>query len=738
MTTSDTAYKEFLESKRITAPSVGRQVDDADINPMLFPFQRDLVKWSLRKGRAAIFANTGLGKTAMQLAFAQLTDEPTIIFAPLGVTQQTIEEGRKFGIDVTYVRDQLEVKSRIVISNYEMLDHFDPSAFGSVILDESSILKSLTGVTRAKLTEMFSDTHYRLCCTATPAPNDIAEIANHAEFLGVMSRTEMLATWFVHDDEGWRLKGHAKEAFYRWLASWGMFVRRPSDLGYSDGDFVLPPLHIEPVIVDTDYRPSDRLFFTGLKGITDRARVRRETLPAKLDACLAKINAEPDKKWIIWCGLNVEQYAIVRLLGKRCISVGGSTPREEKLRLEREWRLGDVPVMVTKASVFGHGLNWQHCSRMISLGLSDSWEEWFQKIRRSWRFGQRDEVYVYPVIAEVETEVYENVQRKEKEAEEMAEHLVVHVAEFERSEIGRGRADEFVYQIDQTSGDNWTLMLGDSVERLRELNPDSIDLSVHSPPFAQLYVYSASERDLGNSATVEEFFEHYRYIIREMLRVTKPGRLACVHCAEIPAMLVRDGYIGMKDFPGQVIEAYEAEGWIFHDRITIWKNPQPQAIRTHAKGLAFPQLRKDASWMRTALADYICVFRKPGDNAVPIEPGIDNEAWIEWASPVWFGIRESETLNAAEARTEEDERHICPLQLGTIERCIRLWSNRGETILSPCAGIGSEGYQAIRFGRKFVGCELKPEYYRTAIKNLQRAEHESRQVDLFTLSGVAI
>lgn len=286
---------------------------------------------------------------------------------------------------------------------------------------------------------------------------------------------------------------------------------------------------------------------------------------------------------------------------------------------------------------------------------------------------------------------------------------------------------------------DWTLVNGDSIEVLAtEGGDNTIDLSVYSPPFASLYTYTASERDLGNCKSSDEFFAHYGFLIRELLRVTKPGRLTCVHVAQIAAMLERDGWIGIKDFRGDVIRAYSAAGWIYHGEVCIDKDPQAQAIRTKAKGLLFVQMRKDSSWSRPALADYVLLFRKPGHNAAPIghDPAdrfaaLSNEEWIEFARPIWYGIRESDTLQVAEAREDEDERHICPLQLGTIERCIRLWSNPGDLVLSPFAGIGSEGYVALQWQRQYLGIELKPSYYELAIKNLYAAEQKRTQGSLF-------
>lgn len=280
-------------------------------------------------------------------------------------------------------------------------------------------------------------------------------------------------------------------------------------------------------------------------------------------------------------------------------------------------------------------------------------------------------------------------------------------------------------------GQDWALVNGDSCEELPKLADESVDLSIYSPPFASLFTYSATPRDIGNSSNTAEFLAHLGYVVREMLRLTKPGRHTCVHIAEVTSTKQTHGVIGLIDLPGMIIKLYQENGWIYHGRICIDKDPQAQAIRTKSKALLFVQLRKDGSWLRPALADYICVFRKPGENAVPVLPDISNEDWIQWARPIWYGIRESDTLNAAVARENDDERHICPLQLGTIERCVRLWSNPGELIVSPFAGIGSEGYEAIRLNRRFYGIELKASYATVAARNLRAAEQLRTQGTLF-------
>lgn len=368
---------------------------------------------------------------------------------------------------------------------------------------------------------------------------------------------------------------------------------------------------------------------------------------------------------------------------------------------------------------------------MLFCGIDYSWESYYQAVRRCYRFGQQHVVQVVVVTSEQERSIFDVVMKKEAEAVAMTDELIRHAVIYEQEELMGVKSTDWQYETAEVEGENWKLLLGDSVERITELAENSIDLSVFSPPFISLYTYTPTERDMGNSRTSEQFFEQFNYIIDGLLRATKPGRNCCVHVQQVGATKANDGYIGIKDFRGDVIRAFDARGWIFHGEVTIDKNPQVQAIRTKIKGLMFSQLHKDSTSNRPAFGDYILIFQKPGQNAVPVVPDVTNEEWIEWAHPVWYDIRESDVLNVAVAHSNEDERHMCPLQLPVIERLVRLYSNAGETVFSPFAGIGSEGYEAVKRGRKFVGIELKREYFTVAAKNLRQAEENALQVDLF-------
>lgn len=728
----DREYQEFLSSKAIRSEASGFEVKR--ISPVLYDFQSDIVRWALKRGRAALFEDCGLGKSLQQLEWARHVSKrgPVLIVAPLSVAEQTIEEASKLKMAVPYVSELGEMKSGVQITNYEMLHHFVGVDAAGIVLDESSILKSIDGETKKLLIEQFTHIPYRLCCTATPCPNDVAELANHSEFLGILKRTDMLASFFVHDEDGWRLRGHAAKPFYRWLASWAMSMKSPADLGYDATRFKLPSLFIHDEIVETEWRRPGSLFPGDLKGITDRAAVRKQSVSDRVKRAAYIANSATGQV-IIFCGLNNESEEVAALISD-CEEITGADLKEVKLAKIKRFKSGVTRVQVSKIKITGFGMNFQCARTIIFLGMSDSYEAYYQGLRRVWRYGQKSDVHAYIVVTDHEVEIVENVRRKEYEAECLSAEIVNASKEYEMEELGKDQNLEVMENADY-SGANWSLLQGDCVERMRELPSEHVDMSVFSPPFLALYQYSASDADLGNSKSTALFFEHFAFVVGELKRITKPGRLACVHVAQVATTLNTHGLIGLSDFRGKTIDAFQSQQWVYHGECVIDKDPQAQAIRTHAKGLAFAQLKKDSSWLRPCLLDYILVFRKPGDNAEPIHPDIDNEDWIGWARGVWYGIRESETLNVAEARSVEDDRHICALQLGTIERCIRLWSNPGDTVFSPFAGIGSEGYVAVKHGRKFIGCELKPLYARTAAKNLSEAEAKiERQPSLIEMS----
>ncbi len=446
------AYDAFIATKGTRAAASG--IDGVTVSPQLFSFQQDIVRWALRRGRAAIFADCGMGKTAMQLEWARHvaanTGGKVLVLAPLSVAKQTVGEGEKFGVPVTYVRDEKSITGPgIWITNYEMLSRFTATDFDGIVLDESSILKSYDGKTRTLIIDAFKATPYRLACTATPAPNDFMELGNHTEFLGVMTRPEMLATFFVHDGgdtSEWRLKGHAEDAFWKWICSWGAMIRRPSDLGYEDGTFVLPPLNMHHHCVETDNAIANRaglLFAQEARSLTDQREARKASLSARVERCAAIVNKTPGS-WLVWVDLNAEGDALTAAIDG-AVQVSGADSPEKKEQVMLDFISGKVRVLVSKVSIFGFGMNLQHCSNMAFVGLSNSYEQFYQAVRRCWRFGQRSPVECHIVASDAEGAVLANVQRKEKDATKMAEEMVAHMVDIQRENIRGTERDVLSY-----------------------------------------------------------------------------------------------------------------------------------------------------------------------------------------------------------------------------------------------------------------------------------------------------
>jgi DNA methylase len=734
-------YEAFLASKAFTAVPTGI-AEPPPLNPRLFPFQSDITRWALKRGRAAMFLDCGMGKTICQLDWARVVADQTVlgrvlILAPLAVAKQTVREAEKFGVACRYLRED-DGKPGVVVTNYEMLDHFDAASFSGVVLDESSILKSYDGKTRTRIIEAFRDCRFRLACTATPAPNDHMELGNHAEFLGIMSRVEMLASFFCHDGgetQTWRLKGHAVDAFWRWVCSWAVTLRKPSDLGHDDGAFILPPLEMHAHVIPADHKTAaamGKLFVEEAASLTERRDARRASLDdrVRVAADLATASGEP---WIIWTGLNAEGDAVTDAI-PGAIQIAGSDTLDAKESRLADWISGKTRVLVSKAAILGFGINAQHCRNVAFVGLSDSYESFYQSIRRCWRFGQTQPVHCHVITGEAEGAVVRNIERKELEAKKMGDAMVEHMRTTQIESV-RGAVNEKVeYATGKKSGERWEMHLGDCVDVVRGMTAETVDYTIFSPPFASLYTYSNSDRDMGNVRDHAEFFDHFAFLVGELYRVTKPGRLLSFHCMNLPTSKARDGVIGITDFRGTLIRAFEAKEWIYHSEVVIWKDPVTAMQRTKALGLLYKQLRKDSAMSRQGIPDYLVTMRKPGVNPSPVTKTHDSfpvDRWQRYASPVWMDIDASDTLQHRSVREEADERHICPLQLGVIRRGIELWTNPGDTVLSPFAGIGSEGYISVQEGRRFVGVELKPAYFEQACANLREAAGGGVQPGLF-------
>jgi hypothetical protein len=733
-------YEQILENKKKRIQDAGFTVSNEVLNPALFDFQRHIVKTALRKGRYAIFADCGLGKTLMQLEWAQHvaehTQSPVLILTPLAVSGQTIQEGVKFGIDVQRLRSDV-FGPGVYVTNYEQLDNIDAEQFAGIVLDESSILKNFEGKTRNAIINGFSDTRFKLACTATPSPNDPMELGNHSEFLNVMSRNEMLAMYFVHDGgdtSKWRIKGHAQQLFYDWVSEWAVMLSKPSDIGFAADGYNLPPLNLIERQIITPKRDNGLLFNDMRVSATDFNGELRLTKLERIQEVAGIVNGS-DENFIIWIKQD-EEGDMVRKMIPDAVEVRGSEAPEAKEKKLLGFAAGEFRVLVTKTKIAQFGLNYQNCRNQVFASLDFSFEGLYQAIRRSYRFGQKNEVNIYLVTTDTMQNVIAAVQEKERKFAEMQMAMTDSV----NKNIQSNTKQKLQRMKEQVKTDQFDMRLGDCVQLIEDLEDQSVGFSIFSPPFAELYTYSDELEDMGNSKDYNEFLAAFGFLVKQLFRVVQDGRNVAVHCMDLPIQKGKEGYIGLRDFSGMILRAFEEAGFIYHSRVTIWKDPVTEMQRTKALGLLHKQIKKDAVMSRVGIPDYLLVFRKPGENANPVTHQDSDPAkadylpvnmWQRYASPVWMDIDYSDTLNVREARSEKDEKHICPLQLPTIERALHLWSNEGDVILSPFAGIGSEVYSAVKMGRYGIGFELKKAYFDVAVKNCKSAVDSKLQTTLF-------
>ena len=731
-------YLKFLSEKQTAVQESGFDVEDSDLSPQLFPFQKYCVKRALKVGRFAMFEDCGLGKTYQQLEWAQQVvnhiNKPVLILAPLGVIGQTIKEGVHFGYKVTEIAlttfDQ-DLDTGIYITNYDNMDNIDAYLFGGgVVLDESSILKNFAGKTRTALIEDFKNTPYKLCCTATPSPNDTTELCNHAEFLNIMTRNEMLAMYFVHDGgstSDWRLKGHAQQDFWDFVSTWAVMLSKPSDIGFSDDGYILPPMNVIEDYIVTEKKDNGALFNDMAVSATDFHKELRRTIKQRLERVAEIVNASSEN-WIIWIGQD-EEGKVLRELIPDAVEVKGSDSKQYKKDKLLGFANNEFRVLVTKLKIASFGLNYQNCRNQMFASLDFSFEATYQGIRRSYRFGQKDEVNIHIITLDTMQNVKSSFEEKQKQFLEMQKSMTEAMCRNINNQIKLKKMEvDNKYQ-----SKNCDIRLGDCVQLIQNVPDESIGFSIFSPPFAELYTYSDKLEDMGNSKDYKEFFTAFKYLVKELYRVLWSGRNVAVHCMDLPIQKGKEGYIGLRDFSGMILEAFQEVGFIYHSRVTIWKNPVTEMQRTKALGLLHKQVKKDAAMSRVGIPDYLMVFRKEGEHEHPVHCDISVDTWQKYASPVWMNIDYSKTLNGIKGRDENDEKHICPLQLETIERAITLWSNKGDKVLTPFLGIGSEVYQSIKMGRFGVGFELKDSYFNEAVKNCKAAEADTNAPTLFDM-----
>jgi DNA modification methylase len=725
-------YDEFLETKKKSFLESGFEVDEATLNNSLFDFQKYAISTALQKGRFALFFDCGLGKTLMQLSWSEAvyneTGKKVLILAPLAVVEQTKDEAVKFGINV----DCFD------ITNYDQLKNIEnANKYAGVVLDESSILKGRDGKLSSLIIETFKNTPYKLACTATPSPNDHMELGQHSEFLGAMGYLEMLAMYFVHDGgetSKWRLRKHAKDPFWKYVCTWSMACDKPETLGFEHCGYDLPEIEFIEHIIQVENN-TDTLFGDVAVSATDLHKDLKRSFDKRISKTKELVNSN-DEQWIVWTLKNDEAEFLKKELTDS-VNVQGSDNPEFKAEHLNGFAKGKFKTLITKTSIASFGMNYQNCHNMVFTSYDFKFEAFYQAVRRCYRFGQKDKVKVHLLVPESQVNVRQTILEKQQRHFEMIQEMAKYSSEADY----KTAKSKFNVVKKEVKTEDYHLLNGDCVQESKKIADNAADLVVFSPPFAELYVYSDKEEDMGNVSDYKQFENHFKFLIPELKRVLKPGRICAIHCMDLPIQKGKEGYIGLRDFSGMLIQWFQELGFIYHSRVTIWKNPVTEMQRTKALGLLHKTIKKDSSMTRVGIPDYVLFFRNDGDNIVPIthqdkDPDkldyLPVDLWQKYASPVWYDIDYSRTLQYRSARDGNDEKHICPLQLDTIERIIHLYSNEGDTVFSPFGGIGSEGFAALKMNRKSISIELKESYFAINAKNHRDiVEEKSTTLTLF-------
>ena len=709
-------YKEFLKQKEKGFISSGFDVNDNELNINLFDFQKHIIKIALKKGRFSIFADCGLGKTLMQLSWSECvynkTNKKVLILAPLAVVNQTKKEAIKFNISL----DSFD------IYNFEQLKNINVDNYSGVVLDESSILKGRDGKLSRLIIDSFLKTPYKLCCTATPSPNDHMELGQHSEFVGSMSYLEMLAMFFVHDGgetSKWRLRKHAQDDFWNFVCTWSISLDNPKSLGFNGDGYNLPEIeyieHIIPVENNTN-----TLFGDVAVSATDLHKDLKRSFNKRIEKTIDLVN-NSDEQFIIWTLKNDEANELKKVINDS-VNVQGSDKPEFKSKHLNGFADKEFKALITKTSIASFGMNYQNCSNMIFTSYDFKFEAFYQAVRRCYRFGQVNKVKVHLLVPESQINVRKTILEKENKHKTMIKEM----SNYSSKTDYKLNKSNVIINNKEIKTENYHLFNGDCVEESKKIEDNKADLVVFSPPFAELYVYSDKPQDMGNVKNYLEFEQHFQYLIPEIKRILKPGRIAAIHCMDLPIQKGKEGFIGLRDFSGMLIKWFTENGFIYHAKTTLWKNPVTEMQRTKALGLLHKTIKKDSSMSRVGIPDYVLFFRNYGENETPITHQDKDESlpnylpvdlWQKYASPVWMDVDYKRTLQYRSARDGNDEKHICPLQLDTIERIIHLYSNENETIFSPFGGIGSEGFQAIKMNRKSISIELKESYFKLNAKN---------------------
>lgn len=711
-------YNEFLKTKERIIIKSGFTVEESCLNNNLFDFQKYIVKIALKHGKFAIFADCGLGKTLMQLEWANQvnkhTNKPVLILAPLAVVKQTIREGKKFNINIEVIAlDESDINQ---IINYDKLKNIDVSRYSGVVLDESSILKGKDGKLSRLLIDTFKDTPYKLACTATPSPNDHIELGQHVEFLGYDTYENMKSMFFIQDQKiksnnKWRLRKHATDDFWRYVCKWSISLDNPKTLGFNHQGYELPEIeyieHIIPVTNNTN-----TLFADVAVSATDLHKDLKRTFNQRIQKTAELVN-NSESQWIVWTLSNNEASELSKILIDS-VNVQGSDKPEVKANNLNGFANNEFKTLITKTSIASFGMNYQNCHNIVFTSYNFEFESFYQAVRRCYRFGQKFKVIVHLLVPESQKNVRKTIIEKQKKHIEKQKQMAKYSSEHDYKTV----IEIEEVKEREVKTDNYWLINGDCNEEIKKIKDESVDYSFFSPPFKDLYTYSSDPRDMSNVKNDNEFYKHFNFLVPELFRVLKKGRLLSMHIMQGTTSIGKDGFLSIVDFRGELIRLFQSHGFIFHAEKMIRKNPQLAAVRTKNIQLMHGQTKRDSSINRPGLADYVITFRKPGENEHKIQNNIDFDLWCKLAEPVWMDIEEGDVIsNFRKAKGTHDEKHMTPTQMSVIRNCYLLWSNEGDVCFSPFGGVGSEGCQAINMNRKSINIELKKSYFNLNVYN---------------------
>lgn len=808
-------YQEFLQTKIIEVPQAGFEIDPASLPDYLYDHQKDVVTWALRVGRALIASSFGLGKTRQQCEIAkqlhQRTQAPFLVICPLGVKHQFQEEdGPVLGQRWQYVRTDAEIeaaKSPYLITNYERVRDGDITkasidSLCGVSLDEGSVLRSLGSKTSQTFKDLFADTPYRFVATATPAPNDYKELIYYAEFLGVMDHGQALTRWFKRDTQkAGNLKLHPQheKSFWLWVSGWALFLNKPSDLGYSDDGYALPPLNVHwhriktdqrRAWAQTDNRGQHRMFLDAAGGVREAAAEKRETLADRIEKMQEIMRDNPGRHWLLWHHLEREREAIEKAVPE-AYAVYGSQSIEKQEEGILGFVRGEIDILAGKPQMVGSGCNFQrHCHSNIFLGVDYKFQDFVQAIHRTYRFQQTQPVDVHIIYAESEDQVVATLKRKWQQHDQLVERMRKIIQKYGLSnEAMRKELKRSIgVKREEVKGKLFTAVLNDCVDEIKRIESNSVGLIHSSIPFGNHYSYTISVEDFGHNPSDAEFWDQMEFLIPELLRVLKPGRVAAIHVKDriLYGHQTRSGFMEVSPFSDECVMAFRKHGWMYEGRRTIVTDVVRENNSTYRLG--WTEMTKDSSKMGSGLPEYLLLFRKPpSDNTTaraddPItktKEGYTRARWqidahsfwrsngnsalfpdelydyrqhverleekdklgnlpssffaeppvsrTEW---VWDDVVYMRTLNTDQSRGRQ-QNHICPLPFDIVERTINLYSNPGDLVFDPFAGLFTVPYLAIKYGRLGYGIELNPAYFEAGIDYCQKMEQEKTAPTLF-------